>query len=333
VSGHCVPNIGTGGTGGSGNTGGGAVCGELEVSTERIIPNIMIIVDRSGSMAWDFAGNEEGVDAGFNPNEVRWEAVEEALVSNESGSEGIVRRLDSIARFGLTLYWKPSGPTSPDGSMCAATNEVAFSQNPGTTTNAIGTTFSNNAPGGYTPTAEAVASVTASLRALPPPEGPTVYLLATDGEPNGCNERGGSGDRANSVNAVTDAFSDPDLRIRTFVLGVSFNDTHLQDLADAGGGEYFFVDSVAGLQSTLEDIVVQNIPCTVSLTDGTIDTARACEGKVWLDDELLTCNGQDGWQAVDGNTIELMGDACDDWRLGGADLLAKFPCDVVVLVE
>ncbi|NNE18372.1 MAG: hypothetical protein HKN10_07845, partial [Myxococcales bacterium] len=84
-------------------------------------------------------------------------------------------------------------------------------------------------------------------------------------------------------------------------------------------------------QADLEQIVVQNIPCTVSLTDGVIDTAKACEGTVRLNGELLTCNdGVRGWQAIDGSTIELTGSACQDWRGGDAELQAVFPCDVVV---
>jgi hypothetical protein len=326
--GRCVPNMGTGGTG---NTGGTSVCGQLELATDRVIPNIMMIVDRSGSMGWDFAGNRP-VDSGFNPAEERWAAVEEALVGTEPGNEGLVRRLDSIARFGLTLYWKPgeNSPSMMDGDMCADTDSVAISSSLDNA-DAIDERFAANSPSGYTPTAEAVEAVTDSIIASPPPEGPTVYLLATDGLPNGCDQIEEGEDRTNSINAVTRAFSDPNLGIRTFVLGVSLNDSHLQDLANAGGGEYFFVNSVAGLQSALEDIVVQNIPCTASLTDGTIDISQACDGEVRLNGELLTCNDDTrGWRAVDGNTIELMGSACEDWRGGSADLKAVFPCYVVV---
>jgi hypothetical protein len=323
--------MGTGGTGGTGNTGGTSVCAQLELATDRVIPNIMMIVDRSGSMDWDFAGNELG-DSGFNPAEERWAAVEEALVGTEPGNEGLVRRLDSIARFGVTFYWKPgeNPPSMADGDMCASTDSVAISLSLDNA-DAIDERFAANSPNGYTPTAEAVEAVTDSIIASPPPEGPTVYLLATDGLPNGCDQNEEGEDRTNSIDAVTRAFSDPNLGIRTFVLGLSLNNSHLQDLADAGGGEYFFVNSVAGLQSALEDIVVQNIPCTVSLTDGTIDISQACDGEVRLNRELLTCDDDTrGWRAVDGNTIELMGSACDDWRGGSADLKAVFPCYVVV---
>jgi hypothetical protein len=86
------------------------------------------------------------------------------------------------------------------------------------------------------------------------------------------------------------------------------------------------------LQAALEQIVVQNIPCTVGLNDGVIDTAKACTGKVRLNGELLSCDDpKRGWRALDGRTIELTGSACQDWRRGDAGLDAVFPCDAVVV--
>jgi hypothetical protein len=218
--------------------------------------------------------------------------------------------------------------------MCAETDDVAFSQTLGATTDAIAATFASNNPGGYTPTAEAIESVTASLDASPPPEGPTLYLLATDGQPNGCDRNEEAEDRNNSISAVSAAF---DGGVETFVLGVNFDDAHLQDLADAGqgaapgGARLWTADSVEDLETALAQIVEQNIPCTVKLTDGQIDIVQACEGRVTLNGEELACNSATrGWQALDGTTIELMGSACDDWRGGSADLKAVFPCYVVV---
>jgi hypothetical protein len=334
-NGRCVPTFDDAG----GSTGDGSVCGELELATDRVIPNIMIIVDRSGSMVRDFEGDCPFSGSGCpnsgtsNPefDQARWDSVEEALV----GPDGLVWRLDSIARFGLTLYWKPgeNPPAMADGEMCASTDGAAIATNLDNAAS-IASAFDENTPGGYTPTAEAIETVTDALSAMPPPEGPTLYLLATDGAPNGCDEDGESLDRNNSVAAVERAF---DLGIETFVLGVSFDDDHLQDLANAGqggdsGATLWTADSVSELEAALEQIVVQNIPCTVDLDDGVIDTAKACTGKVRLNGELLTCDDAErGWRALDGRTIELTGSACQDWRRGDAGLDTVFPCDAVVV--
>ncbi|MFW2389367.1 MAG: hypothetical protein ACN4G0_13590 [Polyangiales bacterium] len=335
-NGRCVPVFDDGDVGvGSGD---GGVCAQVEVSTGRVIPNIMMIVDRSGSMRRDFEGDcpflGDGCPGSGTPNsdfdESRWESVEDALV----GTDGLVRRLDSVARFGLAFYWKPGEdpPSMTDGQMCASVDGPAITENLDNA-NSIAAAFSANSPSGYTPTAEAIEAVTESLVAVPPPAGPTVYLLATDGLPNGCDQDVTSIDLNNSVAAVERAFG---LGTETFVLGVNHYDSHLQDLANAGqgvssGATLWKADSVAELGAALEQIVVQNIPCTVSLTDGTIDTATACDGEVRLNGEVLTCIDQArGWRAVDGNTVELLGSACTEWRGGNATLEAVFPCYVLV---
>lgn len=316
----------------------GVTCGQIEVRTNRVIPNIIVIADRSGSMRFDFEGDCPFLGSGCpnfgtpNPefDRSRWDSVRDALV----GSRGLIRRLDPIARFGMTLYWKPGeeSPSMQDGAKCASTSSVDISES-FANADPIASLFDANSPSGYTPTAEAVDTVTDGLLASAPLEGPTVYLLATDGAPNGCDERDDTIDRLHSVEAVKRAF---DLGIETFVIGVSFDDDHLQDLANAGrgidsGAMLWTADSVSELQASLEQIVVQNIPCTVSLTDGTIDTSRACEGQVRLNGEPLACNDElRGWRGVDGNTIELRGSACADWREGNGTLEARFPCDVVV---
>jgi hypothetical protein len=319
----------TGGTGGTGNTGGTGVCGQLELATDRVIPNIMMIVDRSGSMDRDFSGCDPNDPCEFVAPS-RWDAVVDALV----GTNGLVPELGAIARFGLTLYWK-STSSSPDGTMCAQTEGVAFSQTLGATTDAIAATFASNNPGGYTPTAEAIESVTASLDASPPPEGPTVYLLATDGQPNGCDRNEENEDQANSVNAVKAAF-ELDPSVETFVLGVNFNDNHLQDLANAGqgmgsGATLWTADSVEELQTALEQIVEQNIPCTVKFDKAIANRQRACdEGTITLGGTVLDCPTE--WDLQDGSndTIVLLGAACDAWKAGGVTLTAVFPCGVVV---
>jgi hypothetical protein len=310
----------------------GTVCGEIEIRTDRVIPNIMVIVDRSQSMLLDFEG--DSFFSGTMPNPAfdgsRWDSVEDALV----GADGLLRRLDSIARFGATFYWKPTehSPSMQDGDMCASIDGVALTQSL-ENADAIADLFEMNQPNGFTPTAEAIDAITDSLVASPPPEGPTVYLLATDGNPNGCDQDEGTIDRDHSLQAVRRAF---DLGIETFVLGVSFDDDHLQDLANAGqgvisGATLWTADNVSELQAALEQIVVQNIPCQVSLLDGIIDTSQACNGQVRLSGELLGCNDDlRGWRAIDGQTIQLLGSACSDWRAGSAALQARFPCYVVV---
>ena len=334
--GRCVPLQPDGGTGGMGGTGGNG-CIDKNVTPTRIIPNIMMIVDRSGSMNRDFNGNNQS-SGSFTPPS-RWNAVEDALV----GPSGLVRELDGIARFGVTLYWKEnSAPNQPDGSMCAETDVSTIAAS---NANTIASMFTSNDPDGYTPTAEAIDAVTDDLLANPPAgDDPVIYLLATDGVANGCNENTDPEDETNSLAAVTRArtlASNPgwsrDTGIDTYVLGVNFDTDHLDELAVAGtgaGSTAWTADSVGELQTALETIVSSQVSCIVDLNDKVADQARACdEGDIRLDGTPLSCPTD--WQLVPGgpgedDQIELLGAACNTWKTTPSSLTAKFPCGIIV---
>ncbi len=84
-NGRCIPDTGTGGTAGTGNSGGNG-CQSVTITPTRSVPNIMFLVDQSGSMPADFGG-------GLN----RWEAAHAAITE-------IIAETDSIVRYGLTTY-------------------------------------------------------------------------------------------------------------------------------------------------------------------------------------------------------------------------------------
>ena len=179
-SGRCVPDIGTGGTGGGGNTGGSG-CQSVEVTPTRSIPNVMFLVDQSGSMD----------DDDFGPmNLNRWTAAHSAITSIVSDP------LDDIVRFGLTTYTSRNGddnapcPRLPvTGDPFAGSPRVDFSLDAGS---AIGDTgiypssYPNDA-GEDTPTGDSIDALAGLIQLSPPPnEGPTIIVLATDGEPDSC---------------------------------------------------------------------------------------------------------------------------------------------------
>ena len=98
VRGRCVPDVGTGGTGGTGNTNG---CQSVTITPTRSTPNVMFLVDESGSM-----------DASFGNGLDRWQAAHQAIVGNPSSNPpvvGVVAQLESIVRFGLTTYHSQGG--------------------------------------------------------------------------------------------------------------------------------------------------------------------------------------------------------------------------------
>ncbi len=316
------------------------VCADIELETERVIPNIALIVDKSGSMLADFSGLLAG-QPGFTPP-TRWDAAKAALIGNPAvAGDGVVGELDSIARFSFYSYDKQGGLISPDLTCTPRIDSVPnFVLNNG---GAIQTAYAGIVPDGWTPTAEAVNYVTTQVSNTPPVDGPTAFVLATDGFPNGCDEVGAPADLTNSVNAVANAYSTMinGTPIETYVLGVSFGGasggTHLQALANAGqgvasGAEWWMASDAEDLEAKLRTIVTTAIPCEADLA-GRILPAAACSGRVTLDGEVLTCNNPTrGWRAIDEDTIELLGSACEDWQGGEASsLIGSWPCGAVIV--
>lgn len=340
--------------GGSSTDGG--ICADIELETERVIPNIALIVDKSGSMVADFEGdcprdnnpNDGCEDLGYdNPafDVSRWDAAREALIGNPAtAGDGIVGELESIARFSWFAYDKPYSENSPDLTCDPRMVSVpTFALNNG---GAIQTLYAGAEPvsDGFTPTAEAVKFVREQVMSSPPTDGPTAFVLATDGFPNGCDNLAEAEDQTNSVNEVANAYATQvnGAPIETFVLGVSFGGasggTHLQALANAGQGpgttdaEWWMASDADELEDKLRTIVTSQIPCEADLV-GRIVLSAACSGTVQLDGETLACNNPTrGWRAVDDDTIELLGSACEDWRGGEASsLIGSWPCGAVIV--
>ena len=105
--GRCVPNMGTGGTGGTGNTGGNA-CQSVTITPTRSIPNVMFLVDQSGSML-------DPLWRRLN----RWEGAHSAIETQPRAREGIVAQLgDRPVRLDHV-------PFSDDG-RCQASRVLGF---------------------------------------------------------------------------------------------------------------------------------------------------------------------------------------------------------------
>jgi hypothetical protein len=296
--------------------GADTTCAAVSVGTTLATPNVILIVDQSGSM-----GDHE-FPAGSGTS--RWEAVDAALLDNPGG---LVHMLQSNVRFGLALYHEQS-TACPDLTLVPA-ELMNFTP--------IQTRFDAESPGGGTPTGQSIEELLTRIdEVVTHPEEPTIFVLATDGEPDTCEDgndevRG----RALSVAAVGHAF---DAGIETFVIsvGVDVSNAHLQDLANAGvnspagtDAPFYVATDTAALSTALTTIVGGVVSCNLTL-HGMIDPTAACLGEVQLGGRVLTCDDPNGWHAVDATHIEITGTACDE-LLGGAELTAAFPCGVLVI--
>jgi Mg-chelatase subunit ChlD len=289
-------------------------CASVTLDATRVIPNVLLVVDRSGSME----SNRFGAVT-------RWQALDGALFDPASG---LVTGLESSVRFGIAMYSNDSRTMAcPDlfTVPCALNNAEAIEAEYTLRT----------PPRGDTPTGESISAVVGMVDALVPDRSdasPTFFVLATDGEPDLCADGSALEEgRAASVAAVNEAFG---LGINTYVVsvGAEVSATHLQDVANAGAGRsgapFYVATDTAGLVDALRTIIRGVASCDVRL-EGMVVPALACDGTVRLGAEALRC-GTDWMLLDDGRTIRLIGPACERLQGSGETLTASFPCEAIL---
>lgn len=294
-------------------------CANIALNTNHTTPNVILILDRSQSMDQDF-----GRDS-------RWNVLRDTLMSTPSG---LVNTLQSSVRFGLVTY----AGFSSGGATCPALQIVDPALN---NYDAIDAVYTRNGTIPGTPTGEALEAVIANSALSMSTPDPTVFVLATDGDPNGCAGIDVMG-KPRSLAAVQSAYS---MGIRTYVIGVGtaseLDGDHLTDLANAGIGAaasassmYWRVADEASLIAALTTIVGGTISCDIALTSGSIDitdpTAYCAGADVQLNGNPVPCETADGWHAVDATHIRLQGTSCDELTATGGTVTASFPCGIVL---
>jgi hypothetical protein len=351
----------SGGTGGSGTTRppecetlvGLEQCGSSAVTAEFRTPNMLVVIDKSGSM-----------DDTFGTGTKKWDAMKQAL-------DAVLNASATQISFGLELYpfsQDPSQPITLDcGDRCCehASSPTAINVpiESGTTgVPKILSALNSTSPGGGTPTAAALqraydyftSGAGASL------QGDRYVLLATDGGPN-CNAQLTC--QPATCTSVMDgkcpdtqccALNDPvahqqclddaevlkqitalkNAGIPTFVVGIPGTEayrTYLNQFAVAGGvpatggtDSYFAVDTSGGTEGLVEvftEITRQLVrSCDIQLTANPPDPNQM---NVVINCEVLPPSSPDGssWslnETTQPNTVVLAGPVCDWIQTVGA---------------
>ncbi len=302
-------------------------CPAIEVNLTALIPDVMLVLDQSGSMDDPFG------------NTIRWEAMRDALFGPNGGqnNDGIIFQLQGALNMGATLYTNVGGQ-----AQCPDLIETPLALN---NAQAIEDMLAPpTAPAQDTPTGESIDAVVANF---PDNDNPRVIVLATDGLPDTCavpnpaNEQEQEAANAVAEQSVAAGFT---AGITTFALSIGPDVTleHLQRLANAGQGidldvlppaaaPVFRANNPADLVTAFEDIVGGIRSCEIEV-DGNVDLDRADEGTVTLNGDELAY-GTD-WEMVDESTLTLLGAACDTFKATpDVELSAEFPCGVVVDVD
>jgi hypothetical protein len=293
-------------------------CIEGQVEFEAIVPEVSLLLDRSGSMT------------GSLGTVTRWEALGLVLLGDPDNVEdhGVVGDFEDRVAFGASFYTTGSGP-----SGCALDLEsVAVARN---NYRDIRQRYSQIGPTGWTPTGEAVRAIVANALLNDLSGGPKILVLATDGAPGTCAP---ATELATTLveNEVASAFEDG---MQTFAIAIDTGTDapHMQRVANLGVGlaadadppaPYFTAESQEELELAFSTILA-DVPrsCVFSL-NGEVDPDEADEGTVILAGEELGYEDSDGWVLAEVDQVELVGSSCDQIRAGEEDLDISFPCSV-----
>lgn len=288
-------------------------CVDVTVSVDPVIPTLALLVDQSGSMTSNFSGQS------------RWNATYDTLMDP---TDGVVIELEDRVRFGLSLYTSNNGNAGP---VCPVMTTVppALGNHA-----AIDAVYSMEGPQGDTPTGDSIDVVAAELVAFTEP-GPKGIVLATDGEPDTCEEPNPQNGQLEAVTAAQNAYTD-DIRTYVISVGADVSDAHLQEMANAGVGKnpgdmtdpapFYKALNPQELVDAFQQIIADFITCEFTLNGEIV--GDPCDGTVRVDGQIVEC-GTD-WDATSSSTIELLGGTCDLIKDGEDHTIeVTFPCGSV----
>jgi hypothetical protein len=295
----------TGGGGGGTGTGtgpglDGPNCGSSKYGLENVPPDLLIVLDRSGSMDHDYADKTCGMGACVR----KWPDM-------VTGLNQVVSATTATIRWGLKYF--------PDGNNACGVGPGAVVTPGANSGGAVMTSLSMTQPGANarTPTALGVTNGATYLKGLADPN-PKYILLATDGLPN-CG--GGNAGTEDGPGAEAAVLASAMAGIPVYVVGIGNVDeavTTLNNMAVKGGRprndpttKYYPVTSTADLVSILTMIGGQIASCTFSLGKvPPVPTNIAVYGdNVRIAQDTTHVNGWDYGPGM--MSVELFGATCD----------------------
>jgi uncharacterized protein YegL len=265
----------------------GSICGEQSAGFVRLEPNILFVLDKSGSM-----------DGG-------------PMDQAKQGLNQIANELSNEARLGLTAY--SSLPFFPN---CGSTLMTYMDMGEHTAQD-MQSAHALIIPLGGTPTGDAL-SIVAQEGLAGDPNDPNdevrakAVVLITDGEPNDCGGLPGAVSAAAALKASG---------IPVYVIGFQFgsNPSNLSAMAEAGGTDasdgkggarYYVADNAQQLVEAMREISEEVISCTY-----TLDSPIEDPGKVWVRFNGRFLDRADVVVDETTNTITLSAQACEQLQL------------------
>jgi hypothetical protein len=275
----------------------GMACGFQRYQLERLQPELMMVLDRSGSM----------LDPAADGQNSRWVETTAAVIEVLTQTEGTIS-------WGLKSF--------PNPSRCLVTPEVDIEIGPSSTPAVdLVRNMLPNEDGSGTPTGQALEVATRYLRGRPTLSA-KYLVLATDGPP-ACPPGATRPHEQRALAALADALAGG---IPTFVIGIatagSPADQILAEFAHAGGRAragaqaYYPVEDRNGLLDALAEIRKEVASCTFGLEKdppSPDDVAVNVDGTRIMRDPAR----MNGWNYNQGTrSVTLYGPVCDRVKRG-----------------
>lgn len=271
----------------------GEVCNSKGITFEKLVPSVLMLVDRSTSMFKNNiqTGNPNqpstcfnGSSPAFGADEDRWSAMRKAVAALEP--------LATEVMFGMSTYtsFNDSAATCPEMPQLGTLlpGQAAFADILAELPPNVEACPSKKSE---TPTWEAIVEGTAALEAVEI-EGPKYLLVITDGEPDSCLLFDPQCGQDAAIGATQAAYAKG---IKTFVIGLASNETDatnrrkfekfLNDLAHAGQGLDVEPPADGGARDCIGQIVRANDPTVTFDINNYRDTAMATYGADTLEYE------------------------------------------------
>ncbi len=316
-------------------------CGEASIEVPVLAPNVVLIADRSVSMASEVVDHDGDANT---PEVSRWAMLHGAI-------EALATEHETHINIGLQLLPGEAATNTYDVGACVTSVSPEIPAAPENLTTILATMPAASVMmlSGATPTRAALESARNHLLMLDN-DRDRALVLFTDGAANCDPESVDEAERfelldAGALAAVADAQTEG---IATYVIGVDAADEvapaavdsqpdgvnpseHLAELALAGGAHPFVnASDQAALDGAVAEVVSALLPCVVdiepppqwpeevTLEVGDVDYGTALGGP---------CGGEDGWRFVDAKAeqVELCGATCFDARLAGGVVL-QYTC-------
>jgi hypothetical protein len=341
VGDHALPDSGNDGNGGDGSRPDTVVvpdeelCGEEEFTVGRVIPDMLILLDRSRSMTMS--------------TPPLWDIIRPAIVT-------VTSAVDDSVWFGLMSFPNSIPPNACSGSSnnCAAPTEALVPVG-ASTSGAIQSALGSLNTCGATPTAMSLLGAHQYLLTVAD-DHPKYILLATDGAPN-CNDaldgntcRCTTGDcTRNPQYCLDDARTLTTLDgicadgIKTFVLGMGgateWSDV-LGEMAVHGCTDtYYAAQDPAEIQDALEDITGGIATCLFDMDCSAIPDLTKVN--FYFDGTVVPRNTahDDGWDWVEPcesstgtGVVEFFGSDCDKIMNREVETVsATFGCPTIII--